>query len=276
VDLPDSGVVRGVPRLGLYRSYNGSMDEGWTRWVFEQLGVPYTTVVDSVIRAGELRRRFDVIILPDEAERAIVSGRRPNTAPAAYTGGLGEPGVHALRTFVEDGGTVIALDAAAGFAINRLGAAASVIRTTRGDDTAQAARSVSRFYAPGSIFETTVDQSHPIAAGYPDRVAVYFVSSVVLAADPGGAARVVLAYPTGRSPLLSGFVDGAEVLSGRPALIDAPIGRGRAILFGFRPQHRGQTHGTFRLLTNAILYGAAGAPAAERGPGNAARTTTGR
>ena len=102
---------------------------------------------------------------------------------------------------------------------------------------------------------------------------MYFISSVILEAGPG--ARAVLSYPPERSPLLSGFVEGAEVLFGKPALLDAPVGRGRVILFGFRPQHRGQTHGTFRLLTNAILYGAAGAPA--RAPqSGAARTATGR
>ena len=130
---------------------------------------------------------------------------------------------------------------------------------------------VSRFYAPGSIFETEVDQSHPITAGYGPTTAVYFISSVILEAGPG--ARAVLTYPQGRSPLLSGYVDGPETLAGHPALIDAPTGRGRVILFGFRPQHRGQTHETFRLLTNAILYGAANAPARADG---AARTATGR
>jgi hypothetical protein len=101
--------------------------------------------------------------------------------------------------------------------------------------------------------------------------AVYFISSTILEAGP--EARVVMSYPVGRNPLLSGYVSGPEVLSGRAALIDAPVGRGRVILFGFRPQHRGQTHGTFRLLTNAILYGAAAAPARAEATG---RTATGR
>lgn len=269
-----------TPRVGLYKSWNGSMDEGWTRWVFEQLGVAYTTVTDSVLRQGGLHGRFDVVILPSESEQAIFGGRRAGTAPAQYTGGLGAEGTAALRQFVEEGGTVIALDEASRFAINRLGAQGRALRTTRGapaeggnpnvpvtPDTG----SVFRFYAPGSIFEATVEQGHPIASGMQASAAVYFISSTILEAGP--ESRVVLSYPTGRNPLLSGYVFGPEVLSGRAALIDAPAGRGRMILFGFRPQHRGQTHGTFRLLTNAILYGAAAAPARADASG---RSATGR
>ncbi len=263
VGLPaGTRTVRGAPRLALYKSWNGSMDEGWTRWVLEQLGVPFDTVHDAQVSAGNLAERYDVVILPSESEPQIVNGRRANTAPAAYTGGLGESGTAALRAFMEGGGTVIALDAATRFSINRLGAPARFIRTTRGatDDgepggeTARDDGRVSRFYAPGSIFDVTVDRDHPIASGYGDRAAVYFISSQIL--EPGEGARAVLRYPGEGRPLLSGYVDGAEVLAGRAALVDAPVGRGRAILFGFRPQHRGQTHGTFRLLTNAILYGA--------------------
>ncbi len=273
--------VGGVPKVALYRSWNGSMDEGWTRWVFEQLGVGYATVTDSTIRQGSLRAQYDVLILPSETEAAIVNGRRAGTAPARYTGGLGVEGSEAVRRFLDEGGTVIALDEASRFAINRLGAAARALRTTRGADEgggdpattpARDTGSVFRFYAPGSIFETVVDRSHPIASGMDSSAAVYFISSTILEAGPG--TRVILSYPQGRNPLLSGYVSGPEVLSGRAALIDAPVRQGHVILFGFRTQHRGQTHGTFRLLTNAILYGAAAAPA--RAGASAGRNATGR
>ena len=282
VDLPPGSTrITRVPRVGLYRSWNGSMDEGWTRWVFEQLGVSYVTVTDSMIRQGSLRQRFDVVVLPSETEAAIAGGRRNNTAPASYTGGLGDAGTASLRRFLDEGGSVIALDAASRYAINRLGASARALRTSRGvDDTGDeqgpaAARdtgSVFRFYAPGSIFEAAVDRTHPIASGMDSSAAVYFISSTILEAGPG--ARVVMSYPQGRNPLLSGYVSGPEVLSGRAALIDAPTRRGHVILFGFRPQHRGQTHGTFRLLTNAILYGAGAAPVSAGEP--AGRNVTGR
>ncbi|MFI5213536.1 MAG: M14 metallopeptidase family protein [Gemmatimonadales bacterium] len=273
--------IAGTPRVGLYKSWNGSMDEGWTRWVFERLGVSYVTVTDSMVRQGGLREKYDVVVLPSETPAAITGGRRAGTAPPQYTGGLGREGTAALRAFLDEGGTVVALDEASRFAIDRLGAPARALRTTRGATTeggeptvreTQDTGSVFRFYAPGSIFETVVDRSDPIASGMGATAAVYFISSTILEAGPG--ARVVMSYPQGQSPLLSGYVYGAEALSGRAALIDAPVGRGRAILFGFRPQHRGQTYATFRLLTNAILVGASSAPARTGTP--AGHTATGR
>jgi len=270
--------VRGVPRVALYRSWNANMDEGWTRWVLEQLRVPYTTVTDSAVRAGHLDQRFDVVILPSEGDSAIAYGRRRGTVPDAYSGGLGTAGIVALRDFLAAGGTVIALDLACRFAIERLGAPARVIRTSGGggegdeqpsERTGNAANLL-EFSAPGSIFEAVVDQRHPVASGMGPSAAVYFISSVILEAGP--SARVVLSYPVDHAPLLSGYVEGADVLRGRAALVDAPVGAGRVLLFGFRPQHRGQSHGTFRLLTNAILYGAAAAPGRTR----AGSTATGR
>jgi hypothetical protein len=273
-DLPAGPAVRGVPRVALYRSWNASMDEGWTRWVLEQLGVPFTGVNDSVMRAGGLRERFDVVILPSETETAIADGRPANLVPARYAGGLGSAGIEALRTFLAEGGTIIALDQASRFAIGRLNAPAQALRVIsaggdpadRGGEPAGSGENVSRFSAPGSIFEAIVDQTHPVTSGMGPSAAVYFIASTILEAGPG--ARALLTYPADRSPLLSGYLEGASFVQGKAALVDAPVGAGRVLLFGFRPQHRGQTHGTFRLLTNAILYGAAAAPAPTRGAGS--------
>ena len=244
--------LRRAPRVGLYRSRNGSADEGWTRWVLERLGVPYTSLSDSAMRAGNLRPRFDVVVLPSESPGQIRNGRPAGSAPPEYTGGLGAAGIESLRAFLRAGGTVVALDQASLFAIEDLAAPSTVVAGGRGP---REARNSSRFGAPGSIFEVVVDRAHPLASGMDSVAAIFFESSPVLDAAPGG--RAVLSYRSEGSPLLSGFVEGAQVLAGRAALIDAPVGAGRVILFGFSPQHRAQTNGTFKLLTNALLYGAA-------------------
>jgi hypothetical protein len=253
-----------VPRVALYRSWNSNLDEGWTRWILERLGIPYTTVTDSAIRSGGIGSRFDVVILPSEPARAIRDGRAPGSAPPEYTGGLGAPGAAALQVFLEGGGTLIALGEATGYAVADLKVPAGVTRQARqgrGEVAGPGSQGpdVARFSAPGSIFEIEIDRGHPIASGMDSVTAVYFIDTPIL--DPGPGNRVVAAYPRGRNPLLSGYVEGVELLEGHPALLEAPVGRGRAILFGFRPQHRGQTNATFKLLTNAILYGAASASA---------------
>jgi hypothetical protein len=262
----DSGpMVRGVPRVGVYRSWNASMDEGWTRWVLEQLGVPYRTVDDSTVRAGELRGRFDVLLFPSESDTAIAFGRTAAIVPARYSGGLGEPGIAAVRAFLAAGGAVIAIDRASEFAVRRLGAPARIVRAAaRGGETdagpAEPRRDTSgaRFSAPGSVLRAVAGGPHPIASGYGAEVPVYFISSTILESAPG--ARVVLRWPGTEELLLSGYLEGGEVLAGRPALLEGPVGDGRVILFGFRPQHRGQTHGTYRLLTNAILFAVSSDP----------------
>jgi hypothetical protein len=253
-------VVAHVPRVALYRSWNGSLDEGWTRWVLEQLGIPFTTVTDSAIRSGGLGALFDVVILPSEPARAIRGGRPQGSLPPQYTGGLGEPGAEALKAFLREGGTVIALGEATAYCIADLGVpgnVASAVRQGRGEMGAGAApgRAAAAFSAPGSVFEVEVDRTDPIASGMDPATAVYFISTPILDAGPG--ARVVAAYPRDRDPLLSGYAEHIEAIAGHPALLEQPVGRGRAILFAFRPQHRGQTNATFKLLTNAILYGAA-------------------
>ena len=245
--VPESRIER-VPRIGLYKPWTASMDEGWTRWVFEQHGIPFITITDSMIRVGRLRQQLDVLVLPDLSERTIVSGRSQRQIPAPYAGGIGEAGVRNVTEFVRAGGTLVALDASSDFAISALNLPVTNILRDEGAGAAG-----SRFSAPGSIFGVAVEPGSPIASGVPDTVAAFFANGRAFQVE--APARVVARYAD--DLLRSGYVRNAGRIVGAAALVEIPVGQGRVVLFGFRPQHRAQTHGTFKLLFNAVLLLAA-------------------
>jgi hypothetical protein len=231
-------------RLALYRSWTASIDEGWTRWLFDTFNVPYTSLRDADVRAGSLRSKFDVIVLPSMRQREIVEGRAKDTAPPELTGGITEAGVENLRRFVEEGGTLVCWDESTDFAIKRLGLPVkNVLEGLK----------PSEFYCPGSILAIEVDTSHPLARGVGQVADAYFVNSAAFEVTDPKRARVVARYVEVKETLLrSGWLLGAQYLAGRAALVETTLGKGRVILFGFRPQHRGQTWGTFPFIFNAI------------------------
>ena len=248
------GVTRQrLPRIGLYRPWTANIDEGWTRWVFEQYGISYTTLRDNDLRKGALRQRFDVIVLPDMETQSMVNGLDSTRIPVQYAGGMTEAGADAVSAFVRGGGTLVCLDGSSNFAISRLNL--PVVNVLAGEASGP---QVLRFYAPGSIFGTVLGgvepgrPSSPVTLGLRDSLNVYFESSAAFTVS--APARALATYPP--QPLRSGYARFQERLEGKAALVEAPVGSGRVILFGFRPQFRGQTHGTFKLLFNAVLLAA--------------------
>lgn len=247
------GLTRGTgdaPRIAIYQSYDPSMDEGWTRWVLDAYDIPFDTLHDAQVRAGNLRARFDAIVLPSQPAREIRAGRAAGSVPPEYAGGLGETGAAALREFVRAGGTLVALEEASEYAIELLGLPLSLVN----DDLPPA-----DFYIPGSILRLELDTTSAIARGMPERSIAWFGSSS-FAFEPGSTdarVRIIGRYGRGET-LLSGWALGEERIAGAGALVVAEVGSGRAVLFGFQPQYRGQPRATFPLLFNALRTSANG------------------
>jgi hypothetical protein len=233
-----------APRIALYRSYDAAMDEGWTRWVFDTWKVPYSGVVDSVIRAGALRSKLDVIVLPDQAPREILEGLPVRRYPAPYAGGIGPEGADALRQFVLDGGTLVALNDASRFAVQALLLPVrNVLESVAEED----------FYAPGSIFRLELDTAHAVARGARPEVAAWFQGGPGFEVLDSSAVRVIGRWPVDPARvLLSGWVLHPERIAGKAGLLEVRLGTGRVVLFGFRPQYRGQSLATYSLLFNSL------------------------
>jgi hypothetical protein len=233
------------------------MDEGWTRWLLEEFGFAYTSVHNADVQAGGLRDKFDAIVIPDQPANSIESGHRAGTMPPEYTGGLGPKGAEALKEFANAGGTLIFLNGATDYAISRLGVQAKTVTPARaggrgGDPDITGGDRVagsSEFYSPGSLLNVKVDVRSPLAYGILPEIAIWSEQSPAWDTQ----LPVVARYPDS-GILASGWLVGEKVIANRAAVIDAPMGSGRAILFGMRPQYRAQSYLTFKMFFNALLY----------------------
>jgi hypothetical protein len=243
-------------RIGMYHRYNGgNMDEGWTRLVLEQFAFPYTSLKDAEIRKGGLEASYDVIVLPSDSlgamtgERQEQPGRPASDAPypADYRSGFGKEGVEALKSFVEKGGTLVALAEAGTLAIERFGLPVR---------NALANRRPAEFFCPGSTLKARFDNTHPLAYGMPAEGLVTFLAGThvydLLPTESSERVEPIVRLQE-RDLLQSGWLVGEQLLLRKPVVVSVKHGDGTVVLLGFRPQHRAQTHGTFKLLFNALV-----------------------
>jgi hypothetical protein len=243
-----------LPRIALYRGWTANIDEGWTRFVLEQQGIPYLSIGDSIVKGGKLRDQYDVILVPDMSFRDIHDGMSASDVPPRFAGGLGDAGVRELSAFTRSGGTLVLLDRASELATSAMGVAVRRITVPQREDDDDKPGAPQSLFAPGSILRVLVDGSQHVARGMSDTAAVYFTNSVTFDVPTGSAARVIARYPERESDiLLSGYLQGGSAIAGKAAAVDVPVGKGRVVMFGFRVQYRGQSYGTFKMLFNALL-----------------------
>jgi hypothetical protein len=240
----DAGKPIKPQRIGLYRPFTASIDEGWTRWILEQFKFPFKNLENGDIIAGHLHQNYDVIVIPDIPERQILDGVRPGTIPERYAGGIGEEGVNELRDFVSDGGTLVTFNNASMFAINQFKLPV---------ENALAGAGGAGFFCSGCLVTVHIeDEKNPLSAGLSPDTIVMFERGPAFNTKTDFKGKVLARYPRERSPLASGYLSGPERLEGRAAAVEADFGKGRVILIGFKPQWRAQSHAAYKFFFNTF------------------------
>jgi hypothetical protein len=245
-------------KVGLYKPWVASMDEGWTRWLLEQYDFPYRNLSNDDLKDGSFRKQVDVLLFPDVGKSFIESGepdaperrRFFDRFPPEYAGGIEPDGGEQIKEWVEEGGTVVALDSSSDYLIDlfELPVANILGGQARGE-----------VEAPGTMLRILVDTDHPLGFGLRPQEAAYFASSPAFRTRVPNARfsrRIIARYPDHRDDIpISGFIRGAEKLERRAAVVEFGVGKGRIVLIGFRAQHRAQPLRTIKLLFNALYFG---------------------
>jgi len=240
---PPAAHAAARPRVAVYQPRGDNADAGWTRWVLEQHEFQAASLTNDEVAAGSLRMRFDVIVLPDAPIDVLMRGLSNDPMPPQYTGGLEGDGLRALDAFVRGGGTLVCLDQASAVAIDLFKLPITDVARTSRD----------QFYCPGSILRLDVDTSNPLSYGLPAQTAGFFGSSSAFEIPSNAVGHQTAVRYASRDLLVSGWLQGEQVIAGRSAVVQATVGSGRVVLLGFPVQHRGQSLATFRLLFNAIF-----------------------
>jgi len=253
-------------RVGLWDQYGGSIQSGWVRWIFDQYEIPYQVVYPQELDSGKLRDNFDVLVFVDgaipENDRAGRFGRQPEAAdiPAEYRDRLGSVTVAKtvpnIRAFLQNGGTVLTIGSSTVLA-KHLNLPITDALVKEGTNTPLPRE---QFYIPGSVLEVSVDNGNPLAYGVPDSVAVLYdhSPSFRITADSASSVKRVAWYAS-PTPLRSGWAWGQRYLDQTVAIAEARVGKGKLFIFGPEIAFRGQPHGSFPFLFNAIYYGPASA-----------------
>ncbi|MEQ1692671.1 MAG: M14 family metallopeptidase [Gemmatimonas sp.] len=262
-------------RIAMYERYGGgNIDHGWTQFTLEQFGFPYTDIKDAELKAGNLNAKYDVLILPADNSFTMLGGGRggrggapaaaapaaaaaPTAPPAGRGGGFGgqappeyrsgfdDDGVAAIKAFVQAGGTLLTFGEAGALAIDRFALPLKDV---------VAGKTSKEFWSPGSTFHAKVDNANALGYGMPADALITWMSGSQAYDITDATAKVeTIVSLVEKGVLQSGQLTGEPIIAKKSVMVAVPYGTGRVVLIGFRAQHRAQTHGTYKLVFNALL-----------------------
>ena len=271
---PDTEMLEvGSARVGLFKPWVASMDEGWTRFILEDYEFPLTTIPNEKIRSGEFTAEVDVLLFPDVSPSIISKGEPDRGSryrrwwtplPPKYSGGIDTSpeenggdkkkkeakkttGGDHIKRWVQGGGTVVALGGSSQYFID-------LFELPVADVLADVPRS--EFNCPGSSLRVKMNVESPLSFGMRAEEIIYFADSPAFRTqvpDPRFDRTVIARYPDDdKDILVSGYLEGGERLEKRAAAVEFSVGKGRVILIGFGAQHRAQPVRTFKLLFNTL------------------------
>jgi hypothetical protein len=284
------------PRVALYNPIQSPTNEGWLRIVLNQSGFPYTRLMPSEVMTPTvpLTATYDVIILPSNSPSSLRSGSTSSSTPPDVKGGFGQQGVDNLKAFVQAGGILVLNGSASTFPLYFNWGVPGISQSTQSAELAKLAegwlpeklvplakemsndtdgvpdhgmRDVSAgnmaptaVYAPGSLLGIKLDPSDPVAYGYDADAAIWDSSYPFFSVAITSTAKAVGWYPPDKDALLSGYLTGGDALRGKAAIVDAPFGSGRVVMFGTDVAYRAQPTGSYMFLFNSMLLGGRGRP----------------
>jgi len=246
IDLGSSNIrTAKKPEVALVIGEGIAANEAGEAWFVlnQHAGIPVSKIDVGALRRANLNRYTTIV---------LVSGN--------YN--VEKPVVDKLKTWIEDGGTLITYKTAAQWAITQGLVAEKLIVTNKIDSTnikrldfVNASEIEGTSNIGGAILRANLDITNPIAFGVEDRNLYTFRNSRLIFKPSMNPYATVAKYPA--NPVVSGFVskDNAQKLANSAAILVSNSGSGRVVMFADNPNFRGYWHGTSRLFLNAVFFG---------------------
>jgi len=254
--------------IAIWNNYGGSIPSGWMSWLMEQYHFSYEFIYSQAIDAGNLRKKYDMIIFPGGAIPDTGKPKKNNRGggfdtkppkseelPAQFRPWLGkitgDTSVPQLKQFLEAGGQIVTIGTSTNLAYH-LGLpvqSALMEKNSKGELKPLAG---AKYYIPGSLLTADLDTTAAENYGMAARNDVYFDRSPVFKFNPGSTQLKKLIWFSTAKPLHSGWAWGQQYLENGVAAFTAPVGKGKLYAFGPEITFRGQSHSTFKLLFNQL------------------------